>query len=165
MVSLFVEFIGIVSINKGVSRLFIDDYWKTLTPETVLIARVFVEHATQSTSSSSKYRPLDLMETSSFPVLTAFAFYIQRIFNRIIDVYNDVIEPETDALGYSDDGDNRSLEESVREKEVEWHGMNFVLNEMLKIAIRMDFSDGNGRKKALLVIRASPLPSSHPRTP
>ncbi len=112
----------------------IAQFWKTLTPQTALLVRVFIEHI----SDPSFKRSSDLFESSLFPVLTAYAFYLQEYINGILDVLYPGEEPE-----HIVEEDERSLDERV-----------FILGEMLKIAVKLDFSDEIGRRKVSGVLRA-----------
>ncbi|WVQ85926.1 hypothetical protein IAT38_008094 [Cryptococcus sp. DSM 104549] len=102
---------------------FGDDYWTSLTPEKAFLARVFVD------------RCISIKDTirleDSLPVVTAFAFLIQ-------DQYNSLAETITNGNG---------------EEESDSADQAFVVGELLKLAVNLDYADEIGRRKMFQLAR------------
>ncbi|KAI0073119.1 hypothetical protein K474DRAFT_1603932 [Panus rudis PR-1116 ss-1] len=122
--------------------VFSDDYWRNLTPESILLARVFIEHLEGSSDEAR-------IEASSLPVVTAFAFYTQEACNAIFDTMESLEEARVVATEQDDLEDNEELDKL----EAELVDRVFVLGEILKIALKLDYTDEIGRRKMFKVIR------------
>jgi len=86
------------------------------------------------------------LESASIPVITAFAFHIQEVYNQLLEV---VQEMETARMLRDDEDENEdvdALEEELGKKEV-------ILNELLKITLNLDYGDEIGRRKLFSVVR------------
>jgi condensin complex subunit 3 len=106
-----------------------------LTPERAFLARVFVQHCI-NTSSTAR------LETA-LPVVTALAFRIQSNYNDLLELIQ--AEEEDKVLG--GDEDERAKKEEIRcDKE-------FVVGEMCVLAVRLDYSDEIGRRKMFQLVR------------
>lgn len=79
------------------------------------------------------------------PVVTAHAFHIQEYYNELLETLEQI---DVDGLA---DGDQDKLENQVAE-------LSFVIKELLKMAVELDYSDEMGRRKMWSLIRASPSP-------
>lgn len=112
--------------------LLAEAYWKNLTPESAVLARVFLEHA-------SKLNDENLLEISALPVVTAFAFYVQESYNDLVHILH-----ETTILGEPDE----ETEEELAQREL-------ILGELLRMAVKLDFGDEIGRRKMFAVVSES----------
>ena len=73
------------------------------------------------------------------PVMTALAFKIQALYNDLLrKVQNDA---ENKAFGTETD------------QEEEMEDAQFVLGELMKIAVNMDYADEIGRRKMFALVR------------
>ncbi|KAF8069093.1 nuclear condensing complex subunit [Lyophyllum atratum] len=129
--------------------IFPDAYWKELSPESAVLARVFIEHCL-STQNETR------LESASLPVVTAFAFHLQESYNSLLEVMQEAEnvaflnagEPE-------DEGEAEMREEELAKKEV-------ILGEMLRMALKLDYMDEIGRRKVFSVIKDM---VAHPELP
>lgn len=114
-----------------------DNYWSTLTSETAFLARVFVDHCI----ASDDHNRLE----AALPVVTALAFHIQETYNAIQE---DVAKQEEEqAVGVIVDEELRHKREDERiERE-------FVVGELLGLAVGLDYSDEIGRRKMFALVR------------
>lgn len=109
----------------------LDAFWKELTPEKAFLVRVFVDHCIDTKDE-------ERIE-SSMPVMTALAFKIQALYNDLLrKVQNDA---ENKAFGTETD------------QEEEMEDAQFVLGELMKIAVNMDYADEIGRRKMFALVR------------
>ncbi|KIK98064.1 hypothetical protein PAXRUDRAFT_824294 [Paxillus rubicundulus Ve08.2h10] len=116
---------------------FQEDFWIDLTPERVFLARIFVEHCI-ATNDQAKLE-------SSLPVVTHLAFRIQTAYNKYQEdleaaEQEDVIRGEPD-------------EEQLARKEDERLDKEFIIGEMLKLAVNLDYADEIGRRKMFQLVR------------
>ena len=113
-----------------------DNYWKELTSESVVLARVFVEHCV-STQNEAR------LESASLPVVTAFAFHIQEAYNALLVVLQDIETAKLLRAGLEQE--DYELEEEFAKREV-------ILGELLRITLKLDYSDEIGRRKVFSVV-------------
>ncbi|CAA7257465.1 unnamed protein product [Cyclocybe aegerita] len=132
--------------------VFPDEYWKDLTAESVLLARVFVEHAVSSKNEAR-------LETASLPVVTAFAFHVQEAYNSILQVLQ---EQEAAKLLRAGRDAREDEEEQDEELEEELAKCEVVMGELLKLALKLDYGDEIGRRKVFSVVKDM---LAHPRLP
>jgi condensin complex subunit 3 len=112
----------------------IDEFWTELTPEKAFFVRVFVDRCISAND--------DQRFESILPTVTALAFRIQTVYNGLLE---DIQAEEMDAfLGDVDDQENR--EEARLEKE-------FIIAEMCKLAVNLDYADEIGRRKMFQLVR------------
>jgi condensin complex subunit 3 len=118
----------------------IDDYWKELTPESVVLARVFVEHCVSNDNEAR-------LESASLPVVTAFAFHIQEGYNALLVVLQDITTAKLLRAGLEQEeqGEEEELEEELAKREI-------ILGELLRMALKLDYSDEIGRRKVFSVV-------------
>lgn len=120
-----------------------DEMWKNICPETALLVRVFVEHCIQ-TKQEAKLE-------SSLPVVTALAFHMQRQYNAFLDSLQ---HAETQGLSRIDEDDmetddkSDTLEEAITDA-------TFILSEMVRLAVHLDYADEIGRRKMFGILRTS----------
>jgi condensin complex subunit 3 len=114
----------------------IDQYWSNLTPETAFLARVFVDHC--------KATKEDTRLDHTLPVVTALAFRIQEAYNDLLeDMQNEEEEQVIRDL---------SEEEKVRLEDIRMD-KEFIIGEMLKLAVNLDYTDEIGRRKMFSLVR------------
>ncbi|KIJ99866.1 hypothetical protein K443DRAFT_132899 [Laccaria amethystina LaAM-08-1] len=106
--------------------VFGDDYWVNLTPESAFLARVFVDHC--------KATKDEVRLEAALPVVTALAFRIQDAYNKLLED-NDITAEER-LLG------------SIKRNDKE-----FVISELLKLAVNLDYTDEIGRRKMFQLVR------------
>lgn len=123
-----------------ITNFAIDEFWNHLSPESILLARVYIEHVAARNDSERR------LEMSSLPVVTAFAFYTQEACNSIFDVMENI----EDLRLTSTDVDQQA---EIEELSVTLIDRIFVLNEVLKVATKLDYTDEIGRKKMFQVTR------------
>lgn len=108
---------------------FEDAYWASLTPERAFLARVFVSHCI-TTKDNTRLE-------DALPVVTALAFRIQGAYNALLE--------DIHSLGGEED----------EEKEDERIDREFVIGEMLRLAVDLDYADEIGRRKMFQLVRKS----------
>lgn len=81
---------------------------------------------------------------SSLPVVTALAFQIQDKYNTLLGLLQEAEEAKL--LDIEND-------EEVELREASIADLEFVIREMLRLAIYLDFGDEIGRRKMFLIIR------------
>ncbi|WVQ70731.1 hypothetical protein IAR50_000253 [Cryptococcus sp. DSM 104548] len=113
---------------------FGDDFWSSLSPEKAFLARVFVDRCIVTKDN--------IRLEDALPVVTALAFQIQDEYNKLVGSINDDSE----------------------ESESETSDRAFVVGELLKLAVNLDYADEIGRRKmfqlAREMISQSNLPGS-----
>ncbi|KAJ6562584.1 nuclear condensing complex subunit [Mycena capillaripes] len=125
--------------------VFSEDYWRHLTPESAVLARVFLERCLAETRE-------DRLESAALPVVTAFAFHIQEAYNQLLAALDDAEVART--LSGGDDVSD-DVEEELAKLEV-------VLSELLRMAVKLDYMDEIGRRKVYTVTRDM---LAHPQLP
>jgi condensin complex subunit 3 len=117
---------------------FIESYWRELTPEKAFLGRVFAQHCNTSKNEGRL--------EGALPVVTAFAFQIQAVYNDLLERVQ--LHAERRAMG----DDIEEDEEDEREAK------EFVLGEMLRLAVSLDYGDEIGRRKMFQLVRECPYP-------
>ncbi|TIB76916.1 hypothetical protein E3Q23_01567 [Wallemia mellicola] len=103
---------------------FDDAMWTKLTPEQALLARVYVDYCV----ATEDYQKLE-----NLPVVTAMAFHIQHAYNQVVTLAQNY----DDSDEYTDNMVNS----------------NYILGELLKLAINLDYGDEIGRRKIFGLVR------------
>ncbi|KAF7330334.1 Chromosome condensation complex protein [Mycena venus] len=104
---------------------FGDTYFADLTPEKAFLARVFVDHCKEDKGQG------DLrMEGGGIPVVTNCAFRVQAGYNALGEI-----------VGQDED------------KIFERQDKEFILSELLKLAVNLDYTDEIGRRKMFALVR------------
>lgn len=98
------------------------------------MARVFVQH-------SLEHQDETRLESSSLPVVTEFAFHIQEMYNSLVDLFQ----------GAEEEDDEDEEEKDIREDTI--LNSAFILSQMLKVAVKLDYADEIGRRKMFSIIR------------
>ncbi|KAL4248657.1 CND3 (condensin subunit 3) family protein [Abortiporus biennis] len=117
---------------------FQETYWQKLTPESALLARVYIDQLTATENNAR-------LESASLPVVTAFAFYVQECCNAIFDAM--------EALEEAADGNDSSESEEIENLEAQLIERVYILREILHIAVKLDYTDEIGRRKMFQVVR------------
>ncbi|KAF7968330.1 hypothetical protein HWV62_30947 [Athelia sp. TMB] len=112
---------------------FKDAFWAALTPERAFLARVFVAHCIATKD--------DARLESALPVVTALAFRIQSAYNSLLE--------DIEAEEYRD----KDNEEDIQRREDDRMDREFVIGEMLKLAVDLDYADEIGRRKMFQLVR------------
>ena len=107
-----------------------------LTPEKAFLARVFVDHCI-STKDSVRLE-------SVLPVVTELAFRIQHGYNDLLEQIQSDEEERFLRGGEGDDGDD----DARMDRE-------FIICELLKLAVNLDYADEIGRRKMFQLVRKS----------
>jgi len=114
----------------------IEEFWNELTPESAFLVRVFVEHCI-NTKDEARLE-------SSLPVVTALAFKIQAAYNDLIEqiqVYEEA------RLGEDFTEEDQDANDEARANQ------EFVIEEMLRLAVNLDYADEIGRRKMFGLVR------------
>jgi condensin complex subunit 3 len=110
---------------------FDDPYFDELTAESMFIARTFNQFCRDSGDAS-----LESMREDKMPEVTKFAFLLQRHIGQLVELVEQV------ALN-PDDG---QIEEDCVQQE-------FCVEQLLHIALTVDYSDEMGRRKMFSIMR------------
>ncbi|XP_006463480.1 hypothetical protein AGABI2DRAFT_208301 [Agaricus bisporus var. bisporus H97] len=111
---------------------FSDEYWTELTPESAVLAHAFVINS-QGTVRA---------EEAGLPVVTAFAFHIQSLYNKLLD-----------KLNIAETAEEAELDDDVTESLEDLHKIASILSSILSIAAGLDYGDEIGRRKTVSVIK------------
>jgi condensin complex subunit 3 len=109
----------------------IEHYWANLTAETAFLARVFVEHC-KATQDEARLE-------ANLPVITSIAFGIDKSYKSLGDMR-------------SEDTSNIDETERIRREDMIFD-KEFVIAELLKFAVHLDYSDEIGRRKMYQLVR------------
>ncbi|KAK3073366.1 chromosome condensation complex Condensin, subunit G [Teratosphaeriaceae sp. CCFEE 6253] len=116
---------------------FPDTFWEELTPELAFVARTFNDYC-QSSGKEDGYegpRMLDGMVEEKLPEVTRFGFLLERELAKLI---------ETVRLAAT--GEDDEAEEECVQRE-------FVVEQLLHMALTFDYSDEVGRRKVFRLMR------------
>lgn len=100
------------------------------------MARVFVDHC-KATKDDARLE-------AALPVVTAMAFRIQEAYNELIEDAR--TEEEERIIRDLSDEERNTIEDSRADKE-------FIIGEMLQLAVNLDYSDEIGRRKMFQLVR------------
>jgi condensin complex subunit 3 len=114
-----------------------------MTPEKAFLTRIFVDHCV----STKDDRRLE----NALPVVTSLAFRIQTAYNHLIEE----IEAEEEEMALR--GDMQDVEEDeLRAKREEARlDQEFIIGEMLRMSVNLDYADEIGRRKMFQLVRES----------
>ncbi|KAI1487776.1 condensin subunit Cnd3 [Biscogniauxia mediterranea] len=112
---------------------FDDNFWETLSAESVFIARSFNDFC--RTEGNGKYE--SLLE-EKLPEVTKLAFYLERYLNVLIEAIKRVNNQE--------ENEEEDEEEDTVEQE-------FIVEQLLHIVLTLDYSDEVGRRKMFALLR------------
>ncbi|CAL1698734.1 unnamed protein product [Somion occarium] len=123
------------------SLTFGDDYWTDLSPERAFLARVFVDHCVATKD--------DVRLESALPVVTMLAFKIQEAYNDLNAFLADQTMDDFLKEGIEDEEEDerrQMVEEERTDRE-------FVIGEMLKLSVNLDYADEIGRRKMFQLVK------------
>lgn len=109
---------------------FDDEYWLQVTPESAFIARSFNDYCRQSDDNKVRSMAEDKM-----PEVTKFAFFLQKHLNVLIEDVQKVALQE----------DAEAEEDTVQQE--------FCVEQLLHIAMTLDYTDEIGRRQMFSIMR------------
>ena len=115
-------------------------FWDVLTPESAFVARTFNTFCRNS--DSAKYQS---MADDKLPEVTRFAFILQKQIGTLIELVRKCATTAAD-----EEGENNNME---AEEDMVQH--EFAVEQLLHIALRLDYTDEIGRRKMFSVVRES----------
>ncbi|KAK1058038.1 chromosome condensation complex Condensin, subunit G [Friedmanniomyces endolithicus] len=116
---------------------FPDTFWEDLSPELAFVARTFSDYC-RSSGKEDGYdgpRMLDGMIEDKLPEVTKFGFLLEREFAKLIEM-----------VQLAATGEDEEAEEDCVQRE-------FVVEQMLDMALTFDYSDEVGRRKMFGLMR------------
>ena len=120
------------------NNLFLaEGYWKELSPESAVLARIFVEHCASIKNEAR-------LESASLPVVTAFAFIVQEAYNALLAILEEMETAKLLRAGLEEEEDEE-MEEELTKREV-------IMGELLKMVLKLDYGDEIGRRKVFSVV-------------
>ena len=111
-----------------------DDFWRTITTAKAFFARVFVEYCSDTKDDEGI--------ESSVPVMTHLAFMLQTLYNDIMGIID--AAQEARAFGDADEG-NKDEGEAADKR--------FILKQLMRLSLNLDYADEIGRRKMFQLIR------------
>lgn len=111
---------------------FDDNFWETLSAESVFMARSFNQFC--RTEGNGRYESL---VEEKLPEVTKLAFYLERYIKVLIDALKRVEEQEA--------GEDEDEEDTVEQE--------FIVEQLLHVALTLDYSDEVGRRKMFALLR------------
>ncbi|KAG6014345.1 hypothetical protein E4U54_005477, partial [Claviceps lovelessii] len=117
---------------------FDDQFWETLSAESVFMARSFNDFC----RSEGNGRYESLVE-EKLPEVTKLAFYLERYMQVLVETLKRVNQQ-----GAGDEDEDEDEDEHTVEQE-------FIIEQMLHIALTLDYSDEVGRRKMFTLLRQS----------
>ena len=108
-----------------------DQFWETLSAESAFMARSFNDFC--RTEGNGRYESLI---DDKLPEVTKFAFYMERYINVLIEAIRRVSQQE---------GEEEEEEDTVEQE--------FIVEQLLHIALTLDYSDEVGRRKMFTLLR------------
>lgn len=115
---------------------FGDAYWQELTPAKAFLARVFVDYCVGAND--------DARIETNMPVMTALAFKIQALYNELVS--REQADEENRAFG-------GEVEEEDSGRVAEAADKMFVIGELMKLSLNLDYADEIGRRKMFTLVR------------
>ncbi|KAF4583522.1 hypothetical protein EYR38_002274 [Pleurotus pulmonarius] len=120
-----------------------DEYWANATSESAFLARIFSDFCLKKNDLGRRDNML--------PVVTAMAFHISTTYHALQDIFaalraaaSDEAVFDVDA-GLSDE-ERAKMEDDLTDKE-------YVVAEMLRLALDLDYADELGRRKMFALVR------------
>ncbi|TFK65897.1 ARM repeat-containing protein [Pluteus cervinus] len=115
---------------------FDNEYWSEISPERAFLPRVFVDYCIATKDN--------VRLEAALPVVTALAFRIQDAYNNLVTGIQSYDEEKL-LRDFSEDEKVRVVDERMDQE--------FILGELLALAVNLDYSDGHGRGKMSQLIR------------
>jgi condensin complex subunit 3 len=94
-------------------------YWKELSPESAVLVRIFVERCIGIKNEAR-------LESASLPIVTAFAFIVQEVYNSLLDVLEEMETTKLLQAGLEEQEDKEGMEEELTKREV-------IMGKLLKM--------------------------------
>ena len=113
---------------------FPDDFWEDLNPELAFVARTFNDFC-RASSKEGGYRDLYVLVEIKFPEVTKFAFFLEQEMNSLVETLQLV------AAGEDEDAEDESAQQE------------FIVEQLLHMAMRFDYADEVGRRKMFTLMR------------
>ena len=110
---------------------FGDQFWDTLTPESVFMARTFNDFCRQDGEVK-----LEALAEEKMPEVTKLAFFLQRYTENLVDCLK-----RNDAKDSIEGDDEDTVE------------LEFIVEQLIHIAKSLDYSDEVGRRKMFTLMR------------
>lgn len=121
--------------------MHVDKYWEVMTPEKAFLARVFVDHCVATKD--------DRRLENALPVVTVLAFRIQSAYNHLIEE----IEAEEQEIALRGDMQDDDEDELRAKREEARLDQEFIIGEMLRMAVNLDYADEIGRRRMFQLVR------------
>ncbi|KAF9495093.1 hypothetical protein BDN71DRAFT_902125 [Pleurotus eryngii] len=120
-----------------------DEYWANATSESAFLARVFSDFCLKKNDLGRRDNML--------PVVTAMAFHISTTYHALQDILASLRTSNSDEAVFDVDAgltneERAKMEDDLTDKE-------FVMTEMLKLALDLDYADELGRRKMFALVR------------
>lgn len=112
---------------------FDDNYWETLTAEAAFMARSFNEFCRNEGNGKFEW----LLE-ERLPEVTKLAFYLERYLHALVEALKKIDQQEEE-----DEEEDDTVEQE------------FIVEQLLHIAMTLDYSDEVGRRKMFTLLRQS----------
>lgn len=114
---------------------FPDEFWQDLNPELAFVARTFNDFCRFSKGEGYDSQRLNALVEDKLPEVTKFGFFLGEELKKLIAA------TESSALGEDEDAD-----QELAERE-------FVVEQLLHMALTFDYSDEVGRRKMFNLMR------------
>ncbi|KAH7135185.1 condensin complex component cnd3 [Dendryphion nanum] len=111
---------------------FDDDFWRDLSSESAFIARSFNDYCLSTQDEQ--------LRDEKIPEVARLAYFIQERLNALVPLEREV------AIRENDDPEYQELAERVEEEE-------FIMEQLLHIALTLDYSDEVGRRMIFNLMR------------
>ena len=116
---------------------FPDTFWEDLSPELAFVARTFNDYCRNSGKEDGYDGPrrLDMLVEEKLPEVTRFGFLLMRELNKLVEI-----------IRLAASGEDEEAEEDSVQRE-------FVIEQLLHMALTFDYSDEVGRRKMFGLMR------------
>jgi condensin complex subunit 3 len=115
-----------------------------LTPEKAFLARAFTDYCVKQKNEARL--------EAALPEVTALAFYISISYNRLFEQVK-AREAEDEENDNPFDASNRRDRDQDASWEAEQLDLEFVVGELFRIAVSVDYGDEIGRRKMFSLVR------------
>jgi condensin complex subunit 3 len=116
---------------------FDHEFWKNLDAQTAFIARTFNDYC----HNADDARAQDMIE-DKMPEVTMFAFVLQKELNSLMELV------QKGAVMEEDDPEAEEVQEDAEEQD-------FIVQQLLHIAMTLDYTDEMGRRQMYNIMRES----------
>lgn len=115
---------------------FPDTFWEDLNPELAFVARTFNDFCRFGKDEGYVgQRNLDALVEEKLPEVTKFGFFLEREMNKLVESIHAA------AVGEDEDAEQESVEKE------------FIVEQLLHMALTLDYSDEVGRRKMFTLMR------------